>query len=85
MNMNKQNIKGFQSSFLVILIDTTNLIACLNLSCKQMQTIAAYFWVNLKCSCLQTESLFAGQHWITSVSIICSTEFSLTASKISVT
>lgn len=43
MNMNKQNIKGFQSSFLVILIHTTNFIACLNLSCKQMQTIAAYF------------------------------------------
>lgn len=40
--MNKQNIKGIQGSYLYH-VDTTNLIAYLNLSCKQMQAIDAYF------------------------------------------
>lgn len=44
MNMNKQNIKGIQNSYLVILVDKTNLIAYLYLSCKQMQIIGAHFF-----------------------------------------
>jgi len=43
LNMNKQYIRSSQNSYLVIVIDTTNLIPYQNLRSKQMQTRGVYF------------------------------------------